>query len=169
MTQWTAIVLDMNQTLVDSSSALELRRQRRWQEVYRSIAGFRVYDGVAELLAVVEDRGLRTAIVTSSPSKYTKLVLTHFSIRCDALVCYHDTRRHKPHPDPIELAVQKLAVAPEAILSVGDDAKDIVAGRSAGVATAAAAWGTLSVAPLRDARAEHWCNTVGELVDLLRC
>jgi phosphoglycolate phosphatase-like HAD superfamily hydrolase len=42
-------------------------------------------------------------------------------------------------------AARRLAVAPSDCLYVGDDHRDVLAGRAAGMATAAALWGYLGV------------------------
>jgi phosphoglycolate phosphatase len=53
-----------------------------------------------------------------------------------------DTTPHaKPHPAPLLEAAQRLQVAPAACWYVGDDMRDIQAGRAAGMVTIAAAWG----------------------------
>ncbi|HLO93813.1 MAG TPA: HAD-IA family hydrolase, partial [Burkholderiaceae bacterium] len=49
----------------------------------------------------------------------------------------------KPHPAPLLEAARRLGVAPEHCAYVGDDERDIVAGRAAGMLTVAAAWGYL--------------------------
>ncbi len=55
-----------------------------------------------------------------------------------------DTTPHtKPHPAPLLEAARQLAHAPQACVYVGDDPRDVQAGRAAGMATLAAAWGYL--------------------------
>ena len=54
-----------------------------------------------------------------------------------------DTERHKPHPDPLWVALDRLGSRdqPRAALYVGDSTHDLQAGRAAGVQTAGALWG----------------------------
>ena len=55
-----------------------------------------------------------------------------------------DTTPHaKPHPAPLLEAARRLGVAPQRCVYVGDDLRDVQAGRAAGMATLAAAWGYL--------------------------
>lgn len=61
----------------------------------------------------------------------------------DALVCGDSTPHTKPHPAPLLEAARRLGVASEHCVYVGDDARDIQAGRAAGMAAVAAAWGYL--------------------------
>jgi len=57
-----------------------------------------------------------------------------------------DTTQHaKPHPAPIQHALKSCAVGSERAVYVGDDLRDVQAGRAAGVATVIAAYGYLGV------------------------
>jgi phosphoglycolate phosphatase len=63
-----------------------------------------------------------------------------------ATVVGGDTTPHaKPHPAPLLEAARRLNVAPHACWYVGDDERDIVAGRAAGMGTVAARYGYLGV------------------------
>ena len=136
-----AVILDLDMTLVDSSSAAQLRANRNWSAVYRCIPSFRVYDGVHELLDMLASKRVPTCIVTSAPEPYCCKVLQHFSIEVSRRVCYHDTRNHKPDPEPIELALTKLESGAVGVMSIGDDWTDIKASRAAGVEALGALWG----------------------------
>jgi phosphoglycolate phosphatase len=58
-----------------------------------------------------------------------------------------DTTAHaKPHPEPLFEAARQLELAPARCIYVGDDERDIVAGRAAGMPTVAAAYGYLGAA-----------------------
>jgi len=52
-----------------------------------------------------------------------------------------DTSRHKPHPEPLLVALERLQLAPQQAIYVGDSRHDMQAGRSAGMRTVAALWG----------------------------
>lgn len=79
-------------------------------------------------------------IVTSSPSYYAKLVLDHFSIEYDTLTAYHDTKRNKPHPEPILKGVSSLNLDVIQCLSIGDTISDATASKKAGVRFISALW-----------------------------
>ena len=49
------------------------------------------------------------------------------------VVAYQDTDNHKPHPDPLLLAAQKLGISPEECVYIGDAESDIVAAKAAGM------------------------------------
>src|SRR5437763_1202703 len=95
------VLFDLDQTLINSSVAEPLRRQGKWAEVYKLISGFNRYDGIGELLAMLLEREVAIAIVTSSPRSYCAKVIEQHQFLVEKTVCYHDTNLHKPHPAPI--------------------------------------------------------------------
>lgn len=70
-----AIIFDLDQTLVDSLCIEHLRRSRQWTIVYQKIPTILAYDGINEILSITRDRGIKLAIVSSSPSRYVQRVV----------------------------------------------------------------------------------------------
>jgi len=69
------------------------------------------------------------------------------------IITYEETERHKPHPDPLLLAAQRLGLEPAACWYVGDSTHDMEAARAAGMHAVGAAWGPYGhdlLAPLAD-------------------
>lgn len=89
-------------------------------------------------------------------------------LACECYVCYHDTLRKKPHPDPIILAIEKLAVPRESIVSVGDDSRDIEASRRSGVVSAGVLWGSKDPERLIAAKPDNLLHNVYELSELIK-
>jgi HAD superfamily hydrolase (TIGR01549 family) len=162
-----AFVFDLDQTLVDSSSAAHARKHRDWDSVYSLIPTFRVYPGVDRLFATVGERPM--SIVTSAPYAYADRVLGHFGLRVDALVCYHDTRLHKPAPEPLFLAIERLRSTPRwsaacsIVWAIGDHANDIVAAKAAGLVSVGAAWGCQDKSGLLESRPDVIFSSAAEL------
>lgn len=161
------VLLDLDLTLVNSLVAEPLRRARRWQEVYGLIKQFNSYDGIAELIVELSDRRVPVCIVTSSPESYCTRVLNYFQWGGVQTVCYHDTHKHKPDPEPILLGLSKLGVNASEAISVGDDPKDIIASRAACVRSVGALWGTRHRASLINSRPDVLCETVNDLRKVL--
>lgn len=161
------IILDLDQTLIDSRGAEALRRARNWPRVYQTIPDLRPYDGIPELLQELGRLRVPICIVTSSPSSYCSRVLAHWNWNIPATVCYHDTTQRKPHPAPIFKALQLMGVPATAAVSVGDHPNDIVASKAAGVYAVAATWGAADKRALLAAQPDAVCSTVRELRDLL--
>lgn len=104
-----------------------------------------VFDGVAHLVASLQQRGLRWGIVTNKSKRFTNpLVASIADFSSAAVVVSGDTTPHsKPHPEPLLFAARSLGVLPEKCLYVGDDERDIQAGKAAGMPTVAATYGYL--------------------------
>lgn len=104
-----------------------------------------VFDGVVHLVASLQQRGLRWGIVTNKSKRFTNpLVASIADFSSAAVVVSGDTTPHsKPHPEPLLFAARSLGVLPEKCLYVGDDERDIQAGKAAGMPTVAATYGYL--------------------------
>lgn len=103
----------------------------------------RLFDDVEALLQGIENEGLAWGIVTNKHQRFTVPVVQYLGLakRAGTIVSGDTTQFAKPHPEPILYAARALKVPPEACVYVGDDERDIVAGRAAGTMTVAAAYG----------------------------
>lgn len=112
----------------------------------------RLFPGVPDALATLEARGIRWGIVTNKIARFTEPLVRALDLhRRAACVVSGDSAPHpKPHPAPLRYALAKCCVAPTAALYVGDDARDIEAGRAAGVRTVIARYGYLGAEPQLD-------------------
>ncbi|TVQ88608.1 MAG: HAD family hydrolase [Chromatiaceae bacterium] len=106
-----------------------------------------LFPGIAELIAGLATRGRSWGIVTNKPAWLTDPLLAAMDLPAPpACVVSGDTlARAKPHPDPLLHACQLLHLAPSDCWYIGDDQRDILAGRAAGMATLAALYGYLGV------------------------
>ena len=103
----------------------------------------RLFDGMREVLAALEGRGLAWGIVTNKASRFTNPLATYLGLadRAGAIVSGDTTPFSKPHPGPLLHAAELLDLPPSECVYVGDDHRDIIAGHAAGMDTIAAAWG----------------------------
>lgn len=83
----------------------------------------------------------------------------------DAVVTRDDVRRLKPHPEPVILAAQRLGLAPQECLMVGDTVVDIQAGGAAGARTVGVLCGFGQERDLADA--DRVLPTTADLDELL--
>ncbi len=103
----------------------------------------RLFDGMESVLDTLEARGLPWGIVTNKHSRFTDplveaMDLTH---RTGCIISGDTTPESKPHPLPLLEASQRLGIRAEHCVYIGDAARDIEAGRRAGMATLAALYG----------------------------
>ena len=103
----------------------------------------RLYDGVTELIGFLDQTGIPWGIVTNKIESLTFPIIeaSELGDSVGCVVCGDTTSESKPHPAPVHLACGIIAVEPENTLFVGDDIRDIQAGRSAGTQTAAVLYG----------------------------
>ena len=104
-----------------------------------------VFDGVVELIAMLQGRGLPWGVVTNKAARFTLPLTRRMPLFASAAtVVSGDTTPHaKPHPEPLLEAARRLKVDPCRCVYVGDDERDIAAGLAAGMLTVAATYGYL--------------------------
>jgi phosphoglycolate phosphatase len=104
-----------------------------------------VFDAMHPVLDRLDALGARWGIVTNKAERFTHPIVRGLGLheRAAALVCGDTTPHSKPHPAPLLEAAHRAGADAAHCVYVGDDARDIVAGRAAGMATLAAAWGYL--------------------------
>lgn len=110
------------------------------------------FDGVQAELDGLSGAGLRWGIVTNKAERFALPLVTALGLGAGTVVGGDTTAHTKPHPAPLLEAARRLGVAPGECLYVGDDERDVIAGRAAGMVTAVAGWGYLGA----DARPNLW-------------
>ena len=102
----------------------------------------RLFDGVPELLEQLTIRGIAWGIVTNKAARFTDVLVPLINLGHAGCIISGDTTAHpKPHPAPLLEAAQRLSIPAQDCWYVGDDLRDIAAGKAAGMRTVAAAWG----------------------------
>ena len=90
--------------------------------------------GARELMAFLDARGLRKAIVTRNTRRTVNHLLLHLATRFDPVVT-RDFEPVKPDPAPALHICRAWGIAPVDALMVGDYRDDILCGAAAGMAT----------------------------------
>jgi 2-phosphoglycolate phosphatase len=106
----------------------------------------RLFPGMPELLGALETRQICWGIVTNKAEQLARLLLDELRLtaRCACIIGGDTTPNIKPHPAPLLAACRSIRRDAGACLYVGDDLRDIEAGRAAGMKVAAARWGYLN-------------------------
>lgn len=106
----------------------------------------RLFDGMAELINSLEARQLTWGIVTNKAERFALplMKLLGYGTRSACVIGGDTTGKMKPHPEPLYAAAKAIQIAPEHCLYVGDDERDIQAGRAAGMKTIAVRYGYLN-------------------------
>ncbi|WP_238547166.1 HAD family hydrolase [Actinoplanes friuliensis] len=97
--------------------------------------GWRIYDDVADALAVIAEAGLRTAVLTNGARTQQLRKLAAIGLgHLDPVFTVDDLGVAKPHPDAFRRACSRWGLAPGEVLSVGDNHElDVLGARAAGL------------------------------------
>jgi pyrophosphatase PpaX len=129
----------------------------------------RAYDGVVDTIKELRARGHEVGVVTS---KSEALALR--GLACVGLARYMDTivgcdscTRHKPDPEPVRLALHRLASDPGSAVFVGDSVHDVMAGNAAGVTSIGALWGPFQKSDLAPGNPSHYAAIISDVLGLV--
>lgn len=102
-----------------------------------------VFPAIPEMLAGLAEAAMGWGIVTNKVVRFADPLTRSLGLAPQVVVCGDTTPHSKPHPAPLLEAARRLGVAPGQCVYVGDDRRDVDAGRAAGMPTVVAAWGYL--------------------------
>jgi N-acetyl-D-muramate 6-phosphate phosphatase len=104
-----------------------------------------VFPAVQPVLDKLDMLHQRWGIVTNKAERFTHPIVAGLGLasRAAVVVCGDTTPHSKPHPEPLFEAARRAGTDAAGCVYIGDDLRDIQAGRAAGMATLAAAWGYL--------------------------
>lgn len=130
----------------------------------------RLFQGMTETLAFLEQKQIHWGIVTNKPQRYTIPITQHLGLdrqaRC--IVSGDTLPFRKPHPAPLLHACQLLASPPQNTLYVGDMHSDVKASRLAGLSPITALYGYIPSGENPETwQADAWLNHPTDLMDLL--
>ena len=117
------------------------------------------FPGAVEAVQDLARRGIKLGIVTSKLRKGAHKGLKHCGFGLEpfgAIIGMDDCTEHKPHPEPVRMALRLLGSTPERAVMVGDSPYDLMSGKSAGTSTAAVAWGTFPREHLDAVPPDRW-------------
>lgn len=119
----------------------------RFLEIYADCCAVeaRLFDGFPEVLAALRSSGLGVGIVTNKIERFAAPLLRALDVwpDGDCLITPDRLAKPKPAPEGVLLACRLLGVTPAQCVFVGDDRRDVEAGRAAGTRAVVAAWGYL--------------------------
>jgi len=154
----------------ESPGYVELRDEFLARYEARMTRETKVFDDMVPVLAWLEREGLPLGIVTNKATRFAVPLVAALGLaqRAAALVCGDTVAHAKPHPAPLLEAARRLDLAPEHCAYVGDDRRDVDAGRAAGMLTVVAAWGYLGEGDAPEAwGADHLIARPDELPGLI--
>jgi len=129
-------MLGVIQTVTGASDQKEIDRLMNMGKQRDSLYPYDLIKTPESLFSVIETlhHTYTLGIVTSriKGGVFQLPQLAPFEKYFDCVVSFEDTEQHKPHPDPLLFAINKLNVLPDEIIYVGDQQADFLAARAAG-------------------------------------
>lgn len=128
----------------------------RLLDIYRKhlVLHTRLFPGIEELLVAIEQRGMNWGVVTNKPAWLTDPLLEQIGLseRAACVVSGDTVAERKPHPAPMLHACHLAGSEAHQCLYVGDAARDIEAGKRAGMKTLVALFGYIGA----DEQPDRW-------------
>ena len=125
------------------------------------------YPGISHVLAELEARGVKTAVVSNKPDATTKALAARFFPGMLALG-QREGVEPKPSPALVTQALVELGADAAEAVYVGDSEVDVATARNAGLPLAAVSWGFRGRRALAEAGAAVIVDTAAELLEVLR-
>jgi len=127
-------------------------------------------EGMVAALERLHEQGRRLGIVTAKRRSTVELAFAQVPIAhlFEAVVGGDETERHKPHPDPLLLAAERMGADPAETAYVGDSPFDIRAAKAAGMHAIGVTWGRIHDRSRLEAEApDAVVDTAEELLERL--
>lgn len=132
--------------------------------------GTQLFAGVAELLADIESSGMRWGVVTNKAARFTIPVMDGLGLltRAACVVSGDSAPQPKPAAAPLLLACTIAGTLPSRCMYIGDDLRDVQAGRGCGMTTVAVRYGYHGDGPaIEDWGADHLVDRPLQIARLL--
>ena len=117
----------------------------RYLDHYRAIVADNsvLFDGIEQVLETLEKQDIPWGIVTNKPEWLTTPLLQQLALDEDTavVICGDSLEKRKPHPMPLIVAAETVGIDCENCIYIGDDERDIIAGKAANMKTLIAAYG----------------------------
>ena len=146
-----ALILDFDHTLFNTDADREVRKNSKvkdWDLIYSKIPEYKLYDGWHEVFAWAKDNNIKIGIVSTAKTELINKTLEYFGLACDAVVGWQLFVR-KPSGKLVDMAIKKLKVAKENVVSIGDSIIDKQMSDNGGVRFIGAIWDSEDVDELK--------------------
>jgi|TARA_Y100000031_G_scaffold154679_1_gene203143 HAD superfamily hydrolase (TIGR01549 family) len=161
------LIFDLDMSLIDTSSLYQLRAQSKWNSIYTKLNYTKIFNGISNLLALAKTN-YQLGVVTTSPRKYAEKMIQHHQLDIPVLSGYHDTIKHKPHPEPILNGAHQLRLSPDSVVYIGDEISDLLAAKAAKCLPVAVTWGLGDKQDLKQHSPDFLAENVNQLKQYLK-
>lgn len=141
----------------------------KWGENVLSLSDHaQLFPNMREVIHELHAQDIRLGIVTSKTREEMKNEFDIFELNhyFDVQVNASDTKLHKPHPDPIQRAIDELGIKKEEAIYIGDSLYDMQSAKACGIPFGLAKWGAKDLSKFNDA--DKIMETPESLFDLFK-
>jgi len=142
---------------------------KTYRHIYRMIEFdyISLYPYVIECLSSLKKAGFKLGIVTTKFRESALPSITHYHIDhyLDVIIGLDDVTNHKPHPEPIYKALEKLDH--QGVIIVGDSPSDILSGKNASILTCGVEW-SYRKAELQIINPDFWLTDYQHLLEMIK-
>jgi len=156
-------------TTVDENSVNELITEYRRFNVEMHDEFVEEYETVYETIETLHEKGYKIGIVTTKARNVVEMGLSFSRLKqfFDVVITIDDVQNAKPHPEPIQLALEKLEATPEETIMVGDNYHDIEGGKNAGTKTAGVEWSLKGKEFLESYHPDYMLEKMSDILSIL--
>lgn len=117
----------------------------------------RAHPGIEALISSLHQAGVPLAVYSGANQRSATMRIGHTGLLkyFDVVLGGDEVERHKPDPEGLFRLLDHFRVAPESTIYIGDMVVDILAGKAAGMRTAAVTWGFNETEKLRAAAPDY--------------
>ncbi len=129
----------------------------------------REFPYVKEVISELHRAGMKLAIVTTKMRKTSLMGLNKCGLEpyFKTMITLEDVVHPKPHPEPVEKALQALGSDPHQAMMVGDSPFDIESANRAGVTSVGVAWSLKGKEGLKPFHPKHMISDIRELYKMI--
>lgn len=152
----------------DTEEAIEIYRSYQFEHYHDLIE---LFPGMEELIVRLKQEGYKLGVVTSRLRNSTEIGLNKFHLMqyFEAIVSADDTSKHKPDPEPVLIALEKLNSKPEEAVMIGDSMFDVLCAQNARVEAVLVSWAMAAKAQGKagEIKPEYMIEEAGDLLEIL--
>lgn len=161
-------LVEAMEELAPGQGELLVRLYREYTQIHHDKM-IKIFPGVEATLKKLHEMNIKLGIVTSKVRKTALRGLQLFNLDhfFDIFVGYEDTVIHKPKPEPVIFALDKIGIKAANALMVGDSPHDIASAKAAGTKTAAVTWSSFPLEALKAENPTYIIDHISQLTELV--
>lgn len=145
-----------------------IAKYREYNAIYHDQM-IRLFDGVAETLKLLKQKGIRLAVVSTKRNDVLEKGIRHLKLEglFEVVIGADDYTNFKPHPEPIYAAMAQLNCLHSTTIMVGDNGHDILAAKNAGILSVFVGWSQKTSEEIAPFKPDLTVQTMNELAEFV--